>query len=75
MNKIDELKLYATVHANVPGFTEVLKRQLEDRINYLIHAVEDSAVRIAQGEARALKAIIDRLESSKDSLSRIPPGR
>lgn len=70
MNQTDELKLFAAVHAGFPAFTEVLKRQLQDKVTYLILAQDDAAMRQAQGDARTLKALISRLESAKDSLER-----
>lgn len=70
MTQTDELKIFAAVNAGFPAFTALLKEQLQDKIRYLILAQDDTAMRLAQGEARTLKALIDRLESAKDSLER-----
>lgn len=70
MNQTDELKLFAAVHATFPAFTDVLKRQLEEKVKYLILAQDDAAMRAAQGDARTLKSLISTLESAKDSLER-----
>lgn len=70
MNQTDELKLFAAVNAAFPAFTDVLKRQLAEKVTYLILAQDDAAMRQAQGDARTLKALISKLETAKDSLSR-----
>lgn len=75
MNQLDELRLFAAVNAGFPAFREVLQRQLDDKIRHLILAQDDVHMRQAQGDARTLKSLIDRLESAKDTLAKVPPAR
>lgn len=70
MTQTDELKMLATINAGFPGFVDMLQRQLDEKITYLILAQDDAAMRAAQGDARTLKALIDRLKNAKDSLER-----
>lgn len=75
MTQIDELKLFAAVNAGFPAFREVLQSQLDDKLRYLMLAQDDAQMRQAQGDARTLKALIDRLASAQDTLQKRPPPR
>lgn len=75
MTQIDELKLLAAVNAAFPQFREVLQRQLDDKIKYMLSAQDDVVMRQSQGSARTLTDLIARLGQAKDTLERRPPPR
>jgi len=64
MTPIQEVELFARVHANNPGLKDWLEGQHGKAVKFLVHSPDATAMRRAQGKADFIEKMIELLVSA-----------
>lgn len=60
----EQLQVFESVARNHPKFREYLMAELEQKSQFLIHAIDGEQFRVVQGHARCLQSLIKNLDDA-----------